>query len=470
MKKRLLENAEVLGLSYKGHAVATHPEDEREIHILGAVPGDVLDIEIYKKVKDIYYADMVKIKKESPCRTAPREGEVYKSTSPWQIFKFNCENKYKKGFVEKFFKEHAGTTLDTEIFFPDGFDIYNYRNKIEYGFWRNRENGKYSFSFFKRGSSRGKIPILESALNHQKINGAGKIFLDLINQKNIDFGVLKYLILRYSYFEDKVVAHLIIQKDDFEALRVGGGGGVGEGTTPPTTPPKKKKTPPPPPKPHPRLLKGIKVSYSPPETPGARVEKDFLELGNLTLKEKVAGKIFEYGLEHFFQVYVPLFDFVIDDMKSVLLKLQKERGRKWTKMLDFFAGVGLFGIALSDLAEKIEAVEVSEGTKYFAETNAQNARLKNYKFIETDTDNALESLKNTELLILDPPRAGVPKDTIKAILQEKPETIIYLSCNPKTQAMDYNWLKRDYKIIFNKAYNLFPRTPHVENLVVLKRG
>ena len=452
MKKRLLENVKVLDLSYKGHAVATHPEDKREIHILGAVPGDLLDIEIYKRVKDIYYADPVKIKKESSCRTAPREGEVYKSTSPWQIFKFDCENKYKKDLVEKFFKEHADTNLETEIFFPGGFDIYNYRNKIEYGFWRDRENGKYSFSFFKRGSSRGKIPVLESALNHQKINKVGKIFLDLINQKNIDFGVLKYLILRYSYFEDKVVAHLIIQKDDFEALRVGAR--ELEVTL----------------QAHARLIKGLKVSYSPPETPGARVEKDFLELGDLTLKEKVAGKIFEYGLEHFFQVYVPLFDFVIDDMKSVLLKLQKERSEKWTKMLDFFAGVGLFGIALSDFAKKAEAVEVSEGTKYFAEKNAQNAGLKNYKFIETDTDNALESLKNTDLLILDPPRAGVPKDTIKAILQEKPETIIYLSCNPKTQAMDYNWLKRDYKIIFNKAYNLFPRTPHVENLVVLKRG
>ncbi len=451
MKKQFLEDIEPCYFSYKGHAIALHPDDKREIHILGATPEDVLDIEIYKRVKDIYYADPVKIKKESPCREEPREGEVYKSTSPWQILKFDCENRYKKDFVEKFFKEHAKTKLETEIFFPDGFDTYNYRNKIEYGFFRDIESGKYSFSFFRRGSSRGKIPVLQSALNHLKINEAGKIFLDLINQKNIDFGILKYLILRYSYFEDKVVAHLIVQKDSFEDLKIGAR--EFEALLQTNT----------------RLLKGIKVSYSPAETPGARVEKDFLELGELTLTEKVAGKTFEYDISHFFQVYVPLFDFVISDMKNALNKLQKERDRKWGKMLDFFAGVGLFGIALAEFAEMIEAVEVSAGTKHFAEKNARNAGLKNYKFIETDTDNALESLKGADFLILDPPRAGVPKESIKAILKEKPEVIVYLSCNPKTQAMDYAWLKRDYKIVFSKAYNLFPRTPHVENLIILQR-
>ncbi len=447
-KKELIENIKVTDIAYKGHAVARHPKDGREIHILGAVPGDLLDIEIYKRVKDIYYADVLEVKAPSKCRTEPKEGEVYMSTSPWQIFDFDCENKFKKDFVKKFFREHADIEIDSEIFFPEGFDIYGYRNKIEYGFWKDKETGKYSFSFFRRGSSRGKIPVTESALNHPKINEIGKRFLDKINEKNIEFGVLKYLILRYSYFTDSVVAELIIQKDDFDALQISKE--EFEAMLDDT-------------------LQGIVLSYSPENTPGARVEKVYFSLGNTDLKDKIAGNIFKYRYDHFFQVYVPLFDFVFDDMSRALFALQKARGKSWDILLDAFAGVGVFGIALREFATQIRAIEISPETYKYAKENAKAAGIDNYEFIETNTDRALDYFAGADLLVLDPPRAGVPKDTIKTILEEKPETIVYLSCNPKTQAMDYNWLKNDYEIVFSKGYNLFPRTPHIEHLMVLNK-
>ncbi len=447
-KKEILHNIEVTSVSYKGHGVTLHP-DGREIHILGAVPGDILDIQIYKRVKDIYYADVVEIKHESSYRISPREEEVYKSTSPWQIFDFNYENSIKKNFVTRFFKEHADTQIDSEIFFPNGFDIYNYRNKIEYGFWRDKESGKYSFSFFKRGSSRGKIPVTNSALNHPLINEVGSLFLDLVNSKSIDFGILKYLILRYSYKTNKVFAHLIIQKD-FEELNIS----------------KDEfrvffeKT---------KLLSGLTVSFSTPETPGARTEKEYLNLGKEYLEEKISDFDFIYHHSHFFQVYVPIFDYVIKDIMDVLDTIVKERKCLFSKMTDLFAGVGIFGITLNQFAESIVGVEISPNTKEFAETNAGFANLTNFDFIETDTDKATDILENSDIVIVDPPRAGISKDTIKAILKFKPEIIVYLSCNPQTQAMDFNWLKKDYKMIFNKGYNLFPRTPHVEHLIILEK-
>ena len=450
-KKQILQNIKVKDLAYKGHAIAYHPEDKREIHILGAVPGDTLDIEIYKRVKDIYYADVLKVLESSKCRVEPKEGEVYKSTSPWQIFNFDCENKFKEDFVKLFFKEHADTALNSKIFFPQGFDTYNYRNKIEYGFFRDRETGKYSFSFFRRGSSRGKIPVHDSALNTKEINETGKLFLDLINSKPPEFGVLKYLILRYSFHEKNVVAHLIIQKDelsalgftqeDFEKLMQDSKG----------------------------LIKGIVLSYSTPETPGARVEKDFFKLGNTDIKEKVLNKTFFYSYDHFFQVYVPVFEHALQDIKDILKELTEKRGQVFDTLTDFFAGVGVFGIALSEFAKNVQAVEISPESKLYAEKNAKENGLTNFSFKEASTDNATEFLQNTDLLILDPPRAGVPKDTIKAILKHKPETIVYLSCNPKTQAMDYSWLKKDYRITHHRAYNLFPHTPHIEHLLILKR-
>ncbi len=449
MKKELIKNIKIEGLAYKGHAIASHPKDGREIHILGAVPGDVLDIEIYKRVKDIYYADVVNVIEPSKCRVEAREGEVYKSTSPWQIFDFECEQKFKQDFVEKFFKEHANTNLKSEIFFPEKYDIYNYRNKIEYGFWKDKETGKYSFSFFRRGSSRGKIPTLESALNHPKINEVGKNFLNLINSKNIEYGILKYLILRYSYYKDQVFAQLIIQDEDFAKLQIDA-----------VEFEKFAKE---------NNLSGLVVSYSTPLTPGARVEKDFLKLGSETIIEKMAGFEFHYHYSHFFQVYVPLFDYVFEDIKNILEQELARKGKKWNTLLDLFAGVGVFGIVLNEFAENIKAVEVSPSSAKYAKLNAKLANLQNYEFYELDTDLATESIEGADLLVLDPPRAGVPKETIKKIKEEKPETIVYLSCNPKTQAMDYAWIKDNYEIIFNKAYNLFPRTPHIEHLIILRR-
>ncbi len=448
-KKEILHNIKITSVSYKGHGVALHP-DGREIHILGAVPGDVLKIQIYKRVKDIYYADVVEIKHGSSHRISPQEGEVYKSTSPWQIFDFLYENSVKKDFVTRFFKEHANIQINSEIFFPNEFDVYNYRNKIEYGFWRDKESGKYSFSFFKRGSSRGKIPVTNSVLNHPMLNEAGSLFLDLVNSKDIDFGTLKYLILRYSYKTNKVFAHLIIQRD-FEELHIS----------------KEEfrnffsKT---------KLLSGLTVSFSTPETPGARIEREYLNLGRKYLEEKIYNFDFIYHHNHFFQVYVPVFDYVIRDIENVLDKIVNHQGGLFNKMTDLFAGVGIFGITLNKFAKSIIGVEISPNTREYAETNAKFANLTNFTFIETDTDKATNVLGNSDIVIVDPPRAGISKNTIKAILKFKPKIIVYLSCNPQTQAMDFNWLKKDYKIIFNKGYNLFPRTPHVEHLIILQKS
>ena len=73
------------------------------------------------------------------------------------------------------------------------------------------------------------------------------------------------------------------------------------------------------------------------------------------------------------------------------------------------------------------------------------------------------------IVIFDPPRAGLHRNIISAILREKPVRIIYLSCNISSQARDVAKLQQDYKVGFIKLYNFFPRTPHIESLIVLNR-
>ena len=123
----------------------------------------------------------------------------------------------------------------------------------------------------------------------------------------------------------------------------------------------------------------------------------------------------------------------------------------------------------SDFSKEVLAVEVSTGTKEFFEKNKNLAGVKNAKFKETSAEEALGEIEQADLLIVDPPRAGLSKEVVKKILKEKPKMIVYISCNPKTQAMDFAWLKKDYKIVFKRAYNSFPLTPHFESVLVLER-
>jgi 23S rRNA (uracil1939-C5)-methyltransferase len=79
----------------------------------------------------------------------------------------------------------------------------------------------------------------------------------------------------------------------------------------------------------------------------------------------------------------------------------------------------------------------------------------------------LEYITSDRTIIVDPPRAGLHEDVIDALLKTLPERIIYLSCNPVTQARDVARLAEKYGIKAHQGYNFFPRTPHIEHLIVL---
>ncbi|MGE5327844.1 MAG: hypothetical protein ACM3KH_00765, partial [Thiobacillus sp.] len=84
------------------------------------------------------------------------------------------------------------------------------------------------------------------------------------------------------------------------------------------------------------------------------------------------------------------------------------------------------------------------------------------------SESSLDCITKDETIIVDPPRAGLHEDVIKRLLYETPERIIYLSCNPVTQARDVAMLASNYGIRHHQGYNFFPRTPHIEHLVILE--
>ena len=102
-------------------------------------------------------------------------------------------------------------------------------------------------------------------------------------------------------------------------------------------------------------------------------------------------------------------------------------------------------------------------------TASRSERVRNDSILAVNakSEEVLNYLEPNQTVILDPPRAGCDKKLIDKLLEVTPRTIIYLSCNPATQARDLEALLNHYQIKTIKTYNFFPHTPHIENLVVL---
>ena len=101
--------------------------------------------------------------------------------------------------------------------------------------------------------------------------------------------------------------------------------------------------------------------------------------------------------------------------------------------------------------------------------NAKNNKIGNYHYNQSSAENIVELINRNDILFLDPPRVGLHDKVVKAINKSKPPYIFYLSCNPLTQQANIDILKKNYEILELKGYNFYPKTPHLESLILLRR-
>ncbi len=135
------------------------------------------------------------------------------------------------------------------------------------------------------------------------------------------------------------------------------------------------------------------------------------------------------------------------------------------RVLDLFAGIGSIGIFISDSVKEVHAIENNPNSLISAKKTMDYNDIKNVNFEIGDARKA--NVDNFDTVIIDPPRGGCGKKLMKKINGIK--RVIYLSCNPKTQREDIEFLK-DYEVIHQVAFDAFPNTPHVENLLVLENN
>ena len=144
------------------------------------------------------------------------------------------------------------------------------------------------------------------------------------------------------------------------------------------------------------------------------------------------------------------------------------------ELLDLYCGVGSIGICLSGKAHRLTGVEIVARAARDAEANARANGLENARFFAADAGTAAAKLAaegyRPDAIVVDPPRKGLDAVCIQAIARMAPEKLIYISCNPSTQARDVALLHEyGYEAVRMTAVDLFPRTYHVETVVLMTK-
>lgn len=408
-------------LVHGGQALGTLA-DGRKVLVWNALPGETVSVELRKSKHSYAEGFATHIVTASPDRVEPKD-EAYLSTSPWQIMTFEAEQAAKLSILRETFTREQVTfspQVEASLEMVSNGTQWQYRNKMEYSFWAD-DDGLHLALFHR--ASHGKRIVPGSSIARPEIDEMANHICQILNEAGIRGSQLKTVVVRCN-MAGQTAAALYVKDENF-----------------PDIPDLQK------------LGSGVAVYFSNPKSPASVYTKTLFEYGLVGLNEQIDGRQISYDVRSFFQVNIPVFELALQEMKKHL---------NGTPVTDFYCGVGTIGIPL-------KATIFVESDAANAEKLRENLQDTKAKIIDTPAEKALESLPTQGTLILDPPRAGLHADVTQRLSQSGPQTLIYLSCNPITQARDVARLAENYELTNLTGYNFFPRTPHIESLAILHR-
>jgi len=185
------------------------------------------------------------------------------------------------------------------------------------------------------------------------------------------------------------------------------------------------------------------------------------------VSEKVGALTFQFKAGEFFQNN----PFILPDLVGFVQSHASENGI--THLVDAYCGVGLFALSLAQAFESVVGVEISEAAIQLAKVNAQIHAIENVRFQIGKAEAIFQHIEFTgenTSVIIDPPRKGCDLVFIQQLLDYHPRKIIYVSCDPATQARDLKYfVENAYRLTEVQPFDLFPHTRHIESVAVLER-
>ena len=463
-KSILLENLEITDVAAEGKSLARI--DNMVVFVPHTIPGDIVDVQVVRKRKRYMEGFPLRFIKYSPARVDPfcrHFGEC--GGCRWQSMPYEEQLKYKqKQVLDQFERIGKIQVDDIKPIVPSERQIH-YRNKLEFTFsdsrWLTREEMQSGSGTEQRKALGFHIPgrfdkvldiqtcylqpepsneirnyIREYALSHD----LG--FFDLINQQ----GFLRTLMIRNSQQGEFMVVVSFFRED--KALM---------------NPMMEELI-----KAFPRIASLFYV-INPKANDTLNDLDPVLYYGKDHLTEEMEGLKFRIGPKSFYQTN--------PEQARKLYTIARDfaglRGHE--TVYDIYTGTGTIALFLAHKCTRVIGIECVAEAIDDAQQNAVLNGIRNVVFYRGDSRDMLTSafIANNgtpDVIIVDPPRSGMHEDVIKAMMACHPEKIVYVSCNPATQARDIQRMTGYYRVTKLQPVDMFPHTFHVENVALLERN
>jgi len=446
-------------VAYGGQGVARL--DGLVVFVRGAIPGDRVRAQVIKKKRDYAEAIITELLASSPDRIeAPCPYHGYCGGCQWQHLGYERQLEYKKGHIIDA-TVRIGSLQDVPVHdvIPSK-NQFAYRNKMEFSFsdhrwflpheYENRRGERdFALGLHVPGTFYKVIDVEACLLQHETGNQILREVKKYVRECGIPVyglrshqGFWRFLTLRHSTYFDEWMVNLVTSEERRDVVQP--------------------------------LAEALCHSYHNINTVVNNInarkaaialgQKEMVLSGHGTFQDRIGPFCFQISANSFFQPN-PL---SAEKLYQKVVAYAELKGSEW--VLDLYSGTGTIPIFLSKQANAVIGMEIGESAILDAQRNCETNGIHNCQFVFGDIRERLSSLKlRPDVLIIDPPRAGMHKDVLSKVMELGTERIIYVSCNPATMARDLGMMHQAYHIVEIQPFDMFPHTYHIEAIAKLIR-
>jgi 23S rRNA (uracil1939-C5)-methyltransferase len=433
-------------LAYGGAGVARL--DGYVVFVRDAVPGDRVRAQVTKRKRAYAEARAVEVLEPSPERVPP---VAEHPGAPWQVLPYERQLAVKAEQVEDALRRIGkldGFALEPIV---PAVEQWRYRNKLEYSFGTG-DDGTLVCGFHAPGSWERIVHIEDCLLASERGNAARRAALDWCRAQGLTaydrrahIGLLRNLVVREGRRTGELQVRLVTSDEDVDLT--GFAEAVGAESV--------------------MWTRAADVG----ETTVGGVSEVLHGTDTIDEEVTVAGTDLRFRLsaEAFFQTNTEM----AERLYGTAVEYAALQG--WERVYDLFCGIGTIGLALAPRAGELWGLEIVEDAVADAIENARRNEISNARFFAGDVRLALSELAERagrpDVLVVDPPRAGLSAKIVRRIVEAAPKRIVYVSCNPTTlapnaaQLVEAGWSLRRVRPV-----DMFPQTPHIECVALLERA
>ena len=447
-KNKEIFTVTVNGMTNMGAGVAKSPEG-KTLFVKGGVEGDEADVFVIKETSSYDIAAIETLKKASPYRTETDCG-CYKACGGcvFRHVTYEKEKQIKLEHVKEAFRRYA--SLDIDVNTVETACVDRYRNNVRYPVEKGKD-GKLFAGFFSEHSHR-VVNVSDCITQKTAMTEVLAEIVKLLNENGLSAydetsgkGYLRHICLRTNRYGKVSVCFVVNGKKMSESLA-----NVSKAISD-------------------RFdnVTGVYVNYNAKNTNVifGDVTENIIEKEKLT--ETLCGRTFSISPRSFFQVNTETAELLFERAGEYLGANEND------VVIDLYCGTGTVGICTVDKKTKLYGCEIIPEAVSDAAVNAEENGMESFRFDCCDASEGIKRCKelfgDATAMTVDPPRKGLSPETVNAILESGIPKVVYISCNPDTLARDVKLLGEKYKLERISLFDMFPRTSHVETVVLMSR-